>query len=72
MHESFRHLCLVAWGLLGLSWDQALSWLFTFPQPQGLLLPDGDSPMASWDGGMGVASGIADIWAYYPGPSRPW
>lgn len=49
-----------AWGLLGLSWDQALGWLFALSQPQGLPLPYGDSPV----GGRGPL-GTASIWAYY-------
>lgn len=55
-----HHLCMNAWGLLGLSWDQALGWLFTLSQPQGLPLPYGDSPV----GGRGPL-GTANIWEYY-------
>lgn len=47
------HLRSAAWELLGLSWDKALSGLFIFPQLPVLPLPDGDSPMASWDSGVG-------------------
>lgn len=47
------HLCSAAWELWGLSWDKVLSWLFIFPQLPVLPLPDGDSPTASWDSGVG-------------------
>jgi hypothetical protein len=45
------HLCLDVWGLLDLSWDQALSWLL--PAPRAVPARWG-FPVASWGNGRAL------------------
>lgn len=55
------HLCLAVWGLLGPTWDH-------LPQPQVLPLPNGDSPVASWNKGAGGPLALLTSGHTTPGP----